>query len=119
MNPMKKLFEELLSSGYLPDDPGYWHPAADIYRCKNGWLVKFDLAGVRPTEVTIRCHGRDLSLCGTRRDAVVEQGLRSYSLEINYNRFERRVTLPSELDNHRVHTEYIDGMLLVWLTINE
>jgi len=37
-------------------------------------------------------------------------------MEISYNRFERSLELPCELDQMAVDTEYRDGMLIVRLT---
>lgn len=92
-----------------------WRPPADIYRTPRGWLVKFDLAGVRPDEVELEVQGSRLTVKGVRRDWTLEEGHRFYSLEIAYNRFERSVDLPGHLERARVATEYRDGMLLVQL----
>lgn len=92
-----------------------WRPAADIYNCHDGWLVKFDLAGVRPEDVQISVNGRQLVVSGLRRDWMMESGSRFYSMEISYNCFRRAVELPCELNQARVATEYRDGMLLVRL----
>ncbi len=92
-----------------------WAPAADVYRGPGGWLIKFDLAGVRPEEVEIRLHGRHLILDGVRRDWSPPADHRCHSLEIAYHRFFRSLELPSELTGARVTTEYRDGMLLVQL----
>ena len=35
-----------------------WQPAVDIYQTPVGWLVKVDLAGVRPDDVTVELRGR-------------------------------------------------------------
>jgi HSP20 family protein len=93
-----------------------WQPAADIYRTNDGWLVKFDLAGVDPSEVQLNRTGNCLTLVGTRRDGIVQRDLCSYSLEISYNRFERTIELPNNIETAEAWTEYCDGMLLVWLT---
>lgn len=95
---------------------GCWCPAADVYRTADGWLVKFDLAGINPTELELDRNGRRLTVRGVRRDALVRQTLRSYSLEIAYNRFERSLDLPARIDGARIRTDYRDGMLLVWLS---
>ena len=94
---------------------GRWRPPADVYRTCDGWLVKFDLAGVDPKEVQLVLQGRRLTISGVRRDALVQEGLTSYSLEISYNRFERTLELPPEVEPMQYRTEYRDGMLLVWL----
>lgn len=92
-----------------------WRPAADIYRTPDRWLVKLDLAGVNPEEIQLALEGRRLTIAGSRRDALVQEGLTSYSLEINYNQFERTIELPFEPQETDVRTEYRDGMLMVWL----
>ena len=92
-----------------------WCPAADVYRTKMGWLVKYDLAGVDPNEIQLVCHGSRLTISGSRRDVVVQQHLCSYSMEISYNRFERTLELPADIETAMTRTEYRHGMLLVWL----
>jgi HSP20 family protein len=93
--------------------PALWQPSADIYRTRNGWLLKFDLAGVRPEDVTVSVRGRRVSVSGVRRDYIVEEGCSYYSMEISYNRFERSLEMPANLENARITLEARDGLLLV------
>ncbi len=90
-----------------------WEPSADIYRTRNGWLLKFDLAGVRPEDVTVSVRGRTVSVSGARRDLVVEEGCSYYSMEISYNRFERSIEMPVDLESARITLEARNGLLLV------
>lgn len=90
-----------------------WRPSADIYVTPAGWLVKFDLAGVRPEDVSLSVAGRSLTVRGRRRDRALEQGHRHHVMEISYCEFERRVELPEELDPRAVRTEHRDGMFLI------
>jgi HSP20 family protein len=90
-----------------------WQPALDIYEVRDGWLVKADLAGVRPAEVTVSLDGRVLRIQGVRRDWCVEEGCCQYRMEIAYSRFERAVELPDDPGAATVQTDYRDGMLLV------
>ncbi|MDX1656924.1 MAG: Hsp20/alpha crystallin family protein [Candidatus Competibacteraceae bacterium] len=105
----------------LPDDHrgAPWRPAVDIYRCTDGWLAKFDLAGVRPRDIEVSLRGRTLIIGGVRRDLLTESGHRYYSMEISYSRFRRVVELPVDLQTARISTEYRDGMLLVRLQTGE
>ena len=96
---------------------GLWEPRADIYRTPNGWVVKFDLAGVRPDEVTVEADCSHIRVSGVRRDRFVERGFRHHSMEISYSRFERTVRLPCEADSAKIRTQYEEGMLLVVLEI--
>ena len=91
-----------------------WQPLLDIYELQDGWLLKADLAGVRPDEVTVSVRGRIVTLRGSRRDSLVEEGCCHYRMEISYSSFERSVELPADPGaDARVQTDYRDGMLLV------
>jgi HSP20 family protein len=96
-----------------------WCPATDVYRTPNGWLVKMDLAGVNPDELQIRVAGRQVSVCGVRRDMRIEEGQSHYQMEIAYSSFHRTIELPCLLDQAPIATEYRDGMLLVRIQIEE
>jgi HSP20 family protein len=93
-----------------------WSPPADVYRSPGGWVVKFDLAGVRPEDIVVSFDGSRLSVSGIRRDLFVEEGYNSYSMEISYSRFERTIRLSGGIKPARVITDYRDGMLLVRVT---
>ena len=90
-----------------------WHPSADVYRTKDGWLVKFDLAGVQSGDVSVTLRGRRLTIRGVRRDSFLEEWASHYSMEISYNRFERSLVMPANLENARVTIVAREGLLLV------
>lgn len=90
-----------------------WQPSMDVYRDPQGWLLKFDLAGVEPQDVELLARGRCLVIRGIRRDWLAEQGCSCYRMEISYNRFERTIELPCDLKPAAITTEYRHGMLLV------
>jgi HSP20 family protein len=90
-----------------------WRPSADVYQTRKGWLVKFDLAGVRPGDFALEVQGSRLTVHGTRRDCTLEEGCSHYRLEIAYSRFERSLDLPCNLQRAAIATDYRDGMLLV------
>ncbi len=90
-----------------------WHPSADVYRTRDGWLLKFELAGVEKEDISVQLSARSLTVSGVRRDWVAEEDCSQYSLEITYNRFERTVHLPCEVDATSISLEYRNGILLV------
>jgi len=96
-----------------------WHPRTDIYKTRNGWLLKYELAGVTSDDVAICVSGRQITVSGTRRDCVVDEGCSHYSMEISYNRFERTIDLPFDASRARIHTEFKDGILLVSIETEE
>jgi HSP20 family protein len=90
-----------------------WRPNTDVYRTPTGWLLKFELAGVRPEDIELKVLGRRMTLCGVRRDTNAPEDCSYYQMEIAYSRFERVLELPTDLKKAEIATEYRDGMLLV------
>ena len=107
----------LMQSLFLPSAErareAMWQPPADVYQTRDGWLLKFDLAGVRPEDVELAIQGYRITVRGTRRDSFIEEGCRCYRLEIAYSQFERSIELPGDLGRARITKEYHEGMLLV------
>jgi HSP20 family protein len=106
---MRSLF--LPAAERFPEGP--WRPLVDVYRTRTGWLLKFDLAGVRREDLCVSAQGRCLTVRGCRRDWFAEERQDYYLMEIAYSKFERSVELPCDLACAEVATDYRDGMLLV------
>ena len=116
---MSQDFIRIMHALFLPaaeschDSP--WCPAADVYRGRHGWLVKFELAGVKAEDIDLSALGNRLTLRGVRRDSVTEP-CSYYRMEIDYSHFERSVELPCDLKRAAITTDFRDGMLLVHIT---
>ena len=110
---MTQRMKALFSSTDLLTQTSFWQPLVDLYRTRDGWLVKYDLAGVGPDDVSLSINGRCLTVRGVRRDCCVEEGCHQYRMEIAYSCFERTIELPDNLDRARLVTEFRRGMLLV------
>jgi HSP20 family protein len=91
----------------------HWQPAVDLYRTRTGWLLKAELAGVRPEDIQLSVSGRRLTLRGRRRDWFAEECACCYRMEITYSDFERTLELPINLERARITTDYQYGLLLV------
>jgi len=92
-----------------------WEPQADVYKIEDGWLVKFELAGVRLDDVRISLGDSHLTVEGARRDWIVHETTSCHSLEITYNRFRRTIHLPDLAADADFEAEYRDGFLLIWI----
>lgn len=116
--PLSHLLHAWLTQPGQDWQHSHWTPAVDIYQVAKGWLVKFDLAGVRPGDIQLKACGRRLTVSGRRGDWIVEESesCSTYSMEITYSQFERTIELPCEIENLETRTDYRDGMLLVRLT---
>jgi HSP20 family protein len=121
----------LMHALFLPgadayEGPAPWRPLADVYRTATGWLVKFELAGVKADDIQLDVLGGTLTLRGIRRDGVLDAAVKSgerppvhHLLEIGYSRFERRLELPCDLKAAEITTDLRDGLLLVRITPNK
>jgi HSP20 family protein len=92
-----------------------WDPAADVHRTRDGWLVKFELAGVSPDAVEIEIAGDTLRVSGSRRDEVVTEYVSCQQLEIIYSHFERVIRFPCPIEGAAVERRYKDGLLVLHL----
>jgi HSP20 family protein len=96
-----------------------WYPAADVYRTLDGWIVKFDLAGVCQDDLEIEIKGATLHLTGCRRDTFFDQGVTYHQLEITYSRFERTLQFPCKIEGASLVRDYRDGLLILHLRSEE
>lgn len=110
-----KIIQSILESNLSTLENIAWNPRADIYSCEEGWLIKIELAGVRMEDIKLTTEQNRLIIEGTRRDMLIKEVQKSYSMEISYNRFQRTIELPSTLDEAKIITKYQDGMLIVRL----
>jgi HSP20 family protein len=92
-----------------------WSPAADVYRTQDGWIVKFDLAGVSEADIEITIDGPTLRVAGVRRDTFYGEGVSYQQLEITYSRFERTLRLPCSIESAHLAQKYQDGLLILHL----
>ena len=92
-----------------------WCPAADVYRTPDGWIVKVDLAGIRPEDVQITIDDRLLRISGLRRDSLCGEGVSHYQLEITYSRFEKTIQFPRSIEHASIARDYNDGLLILRL----
>lgn len=92
-----------------------WCPAADVYRTADGWIVKVDLAGIKPSDVEVTVDGDVLRISGSRRDGTCGEGVSHYQLEITYSRFEKMIQFPRSIEHVKVERDYRDGLLTLRL----
>ena len=112
---IERYLRQLPVGGAQRPSERHWTPAADVYRTRDGWLVKVDLAGVSPDEVEITVGGRVLVIAGIRRDAHCSETVSYHQIEITYSRFEKTLRFPCEIEGARVERAYRDGLLIVRL----
>ncbi|HEX8709654.1 MAG TPA: Hsp20/alpha crystallin family protein [Pyrinomonadaceae bacterium] len=116
---VNRYFRLMPAGGRSRPSARLWCPAADVYRTRDGWIVKVDLAGVSPEELEITVEERSLRIAGCRRDTFYGEGVSYHQLEITYSRFEKRLDFPCSLQDVHLVREYRDGLLILHLRSEE
>jgi HSP20 family protein len=87
-----------------------WAPAIECHIENGNLVVKADLPGIDPKEVTISVLGTQLTIEGERKREKKEDREYFYH-ELPYGKFSRRLTLPEGIDADKVKTSYQNGVL--------
>jgi HSP20 family protein len=114
-----KLFAELLRGDWAPRcGSTAFRPGADVYYHprENAVMVRLELPGIDPDRITLEIEGHVLRVSGTRSDQRPPDAV-YHQMEISYGRFERRVTLPPEVDITRASADYNSGYLEIKLPV--
>jgi HSP20 family protein len=94
-------------------------PPTDLCSTTNGWLIKMELAGVRPEDVSIDIKGSVLHIHGSRRDRTCDEVTGHHNMEIAYQPFYRSVELPQPVTASQVSVDFRDGMMLLRVQYSE
>lgn len=92
-----------------------WNPPADVYRSRDGWIVKVDLAGINTNDLEIELHESSLRIRGCRRDTSCTEGFICHQMEITYSRFEKLIQFPCLIQATSIEQDYRDGFLIIHL----
>jgi HSP20 family protein len=112
---LERYFRSIQGSRETRPSGRLWCPAADVYRTTDGWIVKVDLAGIRPADIEVTIDGRVLRIRGSRRDGICGEGVSHYQLEITYSRFEKMIQFPRSIEHASIARDYHDGLLILRL----
>lgn len=88
-----------------------WMPAIESHVQNGNIVVKADLPGIAPEEVSLSITGNQLTIEGERKREEKEEDKDFLCREFEYGRFSRVVTLPDNIDADQVKAQYKDGVL--------
>lgn len=115
---LKWLTGELTGSPFVARHHG-WTPRIDLIESEDFFLVRVELAGVRPDGVQVNYHPErhSLTVKGDRTDTLLKGDKASpHLLEIDYGGFSRDIELPPcPLCVEGVRTQFRNGILAIVL----
>jgi HSP20 family protein len=108
--------EPAFRTAFLPGRGARRYPLTNLYEDKDAVYLEALAPGVDSASLELSVVGNTLSITGEKRrvtgDVKPEAFHRS---ERATGKFVRHIQLPVEVDEHKVHADYKDGLLLVTL----
>jgi HSP20 family protein len=92
-----------------------WSPALDVHDEKDNLVVQVELPGMKKDEIDISLHDGVLTVTGERKSEREQKEGETFRSERYFGKFQRSITLPSQVDSGKVKAAYKDGVLTVSL----
>lgn len=92
-----------------------WRPSVDVLETEKSIVVRFELAGVRISDLNVTVDGGVLKVSGVRRAAPDDGVQRLHQMEIAFGPFERVLRFDVAFVREGVSAHLEDGFLTVTL----
>jgi HSP20 family protein len=110
---LERLFEDFEGPGRA------WTPAIDVVRDERHLVLRADVPGITPEEITIEVDDGVLTVSGKHEEAKEETDERYVRRERRYGAFTRRLPLPEGVDPTKIKASTKDGVLEVTVPLPE
>ncbi|MHA3772027.1 Hsp20/alpha crystallin family protein [Verrucomicrobiota bacterium sgz303538] len=92
-----------------------WSPALDLFDDKDALVVSVELPGMKKEDINISLHEGVLSISGERRHEREKKEGEAFRSERYFGKFQRSISLPTQVKADGVKASYKDGILTVQL----
>lgn len=90
---------------------GTWSPPTDVFETSDGVVVKMELPGVRPGDLSVVLVDDRLLVRGCRRDPDAGRRIQYHQMEIEYGSFAKLVAIRMPYDREGIRSELAGGYL--------
>lgn len=90
-------------------------PQAELKENDKGYLISFDVPGIKEEDIKIDFHDSVLRIHGERKSEHQDEKDGSFHTEKYYGHFERSFRIPETVDDAKVEAHYNNGVLQVFL----
>jgi HSP20 family protein len=109
---IRSRFDRMLAE--LGDGGGReWTPAIDVMRDNGHLVVRADVPGIKPEEITVEVTDDAITLTGRHEETKQEKEAGFVRRERRYGAFSRTLPLPEGVDAQKVKASTKDGVLEV------
>ncbi|MCA8942739.1 MAG: Hsp20/alpha crystallin family protein [Planctomycetes bacterium] len=119
-NPWATLFGTPFDEGIrdawsraLEGNEGSWKPRADVVETPETYVIKAEMPGIDPDDITVTMTGDTLTLRGERRHEEKREEEHWHVVERTAGTFVRTFRIPTRVDSSGVEAEMKNGILEV------
>jgi HSP20 family protein len=90
-----------------------WEPAIESHVENGNLVVKADLPGIDPKDISLSVTGNRLTIEGERKEEAKKEEKDYVYRELSYGKFTRTMELPATVEADKVKADYKDGVLKI------
>lgn len=113
MERMFNTYWRLPGGGMLPSEAGPLVADLDISETPEAVQVVLDVPGMKQSDIEVTVNDSTLTVKGKRESEKEEKKKNYHRVERHFGEFQRRVTLPCEVDAEHVQATLKDGVLSI------
>jgi HSP20 family protein len=110
---MQRLTDQMFRPLFGGEERRTFSPAVDIYEDHDAIVVRAEVAGVKPEDVTISVENNVLTISGERKLERKEEREGYHRIESVYGSFTRSFVLPESVKADEVEAEMNEGILML------
>ena len=113
---LDEVFDRFMGEGFFPQsaerlERATISPPVDVLKEGDNLRIEMDLPGVNPEDVECSLAENVLTIKGERRKQEIEG--RAGLQERRFGRFERRITMPDDIDENSLEARFDHGVLTI------
>ncbi len=112
-------FEDLPSKWFGGKEAGIFRADLDIGETEDDLKITLDVPGIDRRDIDITLNDHSLVVKGKREEKEEEEKENYHRIERSFGAFERRITLPCEVDADRASADLEKGVLTITLPKSE
>ncbi|MEH2309734.1 Hsp20/alpha crystallin family protein [Nostoc sp.] len=109
---MNRLFDRLMPTTNGGERSGFiFSPAAELEETDDAIRLKLEVPGLEPKDINVEATPESISITGERKTETKSEENGITRSEFRYGKFQRVISLPSQIQNDKVQAEYKNGIL--------
>lgn len=117
---LRKEMDRIFDRIWEPELPspavfGEWTPAIDVLETKDELVLKVEVPGIEPKEISVTLAEQVLTIAGEKKFEKEEKDEKFFRMERSMGAFSRSVRLPVPVDSTKVTAAFKNGLLTVTL----